>query len=150
VSHIFGFFHITNISNLYETQPVDFTYQGWFYNIAIRGDFQGDPFQLLELLKGMEREFSNEKRFQYAPRILDADILTFGNIHIETEELTIPHPKLESRRFVLVPLAEIFPEFIHPVSGLNIQEMLSQCKDDSIVTIFANHDDLNWQLEVSN
>ena len=138
------------MSGFYETQPVDFTFQGWFYNIAVRGDFQGDPLELLKLLKGIEREFSNVKKFQYAPRVLDADILTFGNIHIETEELTIPHPKLASRRFVLIPLAEIFPDFIHPVSGLNIEEMLSQCKDDSTVTIYASHDDTNWQLEVTN
>lgn len=140
---------MTNISSFYETQPVGFPYQGWFYNIAIRGDFQGDPHELLNLLKEMEREFSNVKRFQYAPRILDVDILTFGNISIDTPELTIPHPKLESRRFVLIPLAEIMPDFIHPVSGLRISEMLTRCMDDSTVLIFPSHDDMNWQLEVS-
>jgi 2-amino-4-hydroxy-6-hydroxymethyldihydropteridine diphosphokinase len=133
LDHISGFLKIESISSLYETQPVDFTFQGWFYNIAIKCDFQGDPLELLDLLKNMEKELSNVKRFQYAPRVLDADILTFGNIYMETHELTIPHPKIALRRFVLIPLGEIMPDFVHPFSGLNVKEMLSQCNDDSIV-----------------
>lgn len=146
LNYISGFLKIRNISSLYETQPVDFTYQGWFFNLAVKGDFKGRPPELLELLKGMERELSNVRQFQYAPRVLDADILTFGNTQMETQELTIPHPKIASRRFVLIPLVEIMPDFVHPVSGLNIQEMLSQCEDDSIVTIISNLDDINRKL----
>jgi 2-amino-4-hydroxy-6-hydroxymethyldihydropteridine diphosphokinase len=111
------------VSSFYETEPVEFAAQPWFLNCAVELDTEKMPKQLLTSILDIEREMGRRRVQKKGPRTLDIDILLFGNAIIQTKGLTIPHPAMHQRRFVLEPLAEIAPEARHPVFKRTVREL---------------------------
>jgi 2-amino-4-hydroxy-6-hydroxymethyldihydropteridine diphosphokinase len=111
------------VSSFYETEPVEFAAQPWFLNCAVELDTEKMPKQLLAGILDIEREMGRRRVQKKGPRTLDIDILLFGNSIIQTKGLTIPHPAMHERRFVLEPLAEIAPEAQHPVIKRTVREL---------------------------
>ena len=110
------------VSSVYETEPVGNINQPRFLNIVCESYTRLEPTQLLTLAKGIETKLGRTGRTN-APRPIDIDILFYGDQVIETPELVIPHPQLHERAFVLIPLAEIAPELVHPVMGKTVMEL---------------------------
>jgi 2-amino-4-hydroxy-6-hydroxymethyldihydropteridine diphosphokinase len=111
------------VSSFYETEPVEFAAQPWFLNCAVELDTEKMPKRLLGGILDIEREMGRRRVQKKGPRTLDIDILLFGNSIIQTKGLTIPHPAMHERRFVLEPLAEIAPEARHPVIKRTVREL---------------------------
>ena len=119
------------VSSLYETDPVGFISQPSFLNLAVEATWPGTPEELLERCLGAERLLRRTRGVRDGPRTLDVDILLMGSLVLSSGTLEIPHPRMAGRRFVLVPLAEIAPDAIHPVTNLSIRELLKRCPDTS-------------------
>jgi len=117
-------------SSLYQTEPVGYTSQDWFVNGVIKIGTDLEASELLRTLKVIESQVGRTETFRWGPRTIDLDILFFDDSKIHTEDLQIPHPLIQDRQFVLVPLAEIDPSFIHPVLKKTIQELLGDLKTD--------------------
>lgn len=115
---------IHKLSSVYETEPVGYLDQPRFLNMVCYGQTTASPDELLRSTKAIEEALGREPSFRNAPRPIDIDILLYDNLRMETEDLTIPHPRMSERAFVLVPLAEIAPTAIDPVSGKTAQELL--------------------------
>jgi len=128
---------VARVSSCFETQPVGFADQPWFLNIAIEFLTVLLPLDLLELCNDIERIRGRIRTFPNAPRVLDLDILLYDDIIMHDERLTIPHPRLQDRKFVLAPLAQIAPEVIHPVLKKSVRTLLESCPDLSEVRIFG-------------
>lgn len=115
---------ILKISSFYETEPVDFTDQPWFLNCAVAIETAQAPEALLKNLLGLEQEMGRQRIQKKGPRTIDIDILLFDDVRVDMPGLTIPHPAMHQRKFVLEPLAEIAPEARHPVLNKTIRELL--------------------------
>jgi len=116
---------VTRRSSMYETEPWGVKDQPKFLNMAIEGETGLTPAGLLEVLKMTEDEVGRTKTYRWGPRVIDLDILLYDDLVISTPELTIPHPRMHEREFVLRPLAEIAPEKIHPMLEKTMRELLS-------------------------
>lgn len=103
------------VSSFYETEPVEFTHQPWFLNCAVALETGQTPQQLMASILRIEQEMGRRRAQKKGPRTIDIDILLFDDTVLDSLEVTIPHPALHERRFVLEPLAEIAPELLHPV-----------------------------------
>jgi 2-amino-4-hydroxy-6-hydroxymethyldihydropteridine diphosphokinase len=114
---------VVAVSSFYETEPVELASQPWFLNCVVKLDTEKMPKQLLAGILDLEREMGRRRTQIKGPRTIDIDILLFGTSIVETKGLTIPHPALHERRFVLEPLAEIAPEVRHPVFKKTIREL---------------------------
>ncbi|HWR36586.1 MAG TPA: 2-amino-4-hydroxy-6-hydroxymethyldihydropteridine diphosphokinase [Clostridia bacterium] len=121
---------ITAISSFYETEPVDYVQQPWFLNCAVALRTDAMPRQLLTRTLAVEQAMGRRRGVPKGPRVIDIDILLFGTSMIDTAILTIPHPALHERRFVLEPLAEIAPEARHPVFKKTIRELFAALPHD--------------------
>jgi 2-amino-4-hydroxy-6-hydroxymethyldihydropteridine diphosphokinase len=124
---------VTSVSSFYETEPVEFTEQAWFLNCALALETEESPEKRMTALLSIEREMGRRRVQNKGPRIIDIDILLFGDVVMETPELTIPHPAMATRRFVLEPLAEIAPQLWHPVLKKTIAELLVELPAGQIV-----------------
>jgi 2-amino-4-hydroxy-6-hydroxymethyldihydropteridine diphosphokinase len=127
-------FHVRKVSSFYETEPVDYLDQPWFLNCVVEGETDSRPIDFLHALRAIESELGSEKAFAKGPRLLDIDILLFGDLSLATPELQIPHPRMLERRFVLAPLAEIAPQLKLPQWTGNVSELLAETLDNSRVT----------------
>lgn len=120
---------VKKISSYFETEPVGYRTQPWFLNIAIEIEVCRTPLELLDLCQRIEESCGRVRTFPNAPRTLDLDILLFDDEIICDARLVVPHPRLQERRFVLEPLAQIAPDLIHPVLKQSIQSLLDICPD---------------------
>jgi 2-amino-4-hydroxy-6-hydroxymethyldihydropteridine diphosphokinase len=114
---------MVSISSFYETEPVEVLSQPWFLNCVVALETEKMPKQLLSAVLQIEQDMGRRRDLKKGARTLDIDILLFGSSVIETKDLTVPHPALHERRFVLEPLAEIAPEQRHPVFKRTIREL---------------------------
>ena len=117
-------------SSFFKTKPIGYTSQDWFVNGVIKIETDLEPLELLRLLKDTESRLGRKETFRWGPRAIDLDILLFDEQEIQMEELQIPHPLLQERQFVLIPLAEIDRSLIHPVLKKSIGELLENLTED--------------------
>ena len=128
-------FDVIRLSSIYETEPVDHQDQPAFLNLVaeVRGSTLPAPDQMMARLLRIEYALGRTRDVAKGPRTIDLDLLIFKDHQSDTEFLTLPHPRLPARRFVLVPLVELVPNLIHPVLGKPLSDLLSQTKDRSTV-----------------
>lgn len=124
-----------DVSSIYETEPVGYPAQPWFLNLAARANTALRPRDLLATCQRVEHRLGRARSFTGAPREIDIDILLYGDLILHEGDLVIPHPRLAERRFVLVPLAEIGPNAVHPSLGATAK-MLAECADLSAVRLY--------------
>ncbi|MDI6697234.1 MAG: 2-amino-4-hydroxy-6-hydroxymethyldihydropteridine diphosphokinase [Anaerolineales bacterium] len=113
-------------SPVYETPPWGYADQPAFLNQVIQVETDLEPFDLLKMLKSLETQLGRTPGPRYGPRLIDLDILFYDDLVFDAPGLTLPHPRIEERAFVLTPLADLAPDLRHPVSGLTIQGMLQR------------------------
>jgi 2-amino-4-hydroxy-6-hydroxymethyldihydropteridine diphosphokinase len=123
---------IKRASSIYETEPRDMLDQPWFLNQVVEAETTLFPRQLLARLLKIEKEMGRQRLIANGPRMIDLDILLFGNVTTNAAGLEIPHPRMADRRFVLEPLAELAPALRHPRTGLTIREMLAKTLDQPV------------------
>lgn len=126
---------VSNIkkASFYETRPVGYVEQDNFINTALEGDTDLNPGDLLGFVKRIEKKIGRIQRFKWGPREIDIDILFYGNILYNKNDLTIPHPRLYERDFVLQPLSDLNPDFIHPGLNKSIKQLRIHLKNKSII-----------------
>jgi 2-amino-4-hydroxy-6-hydroxymethyldihydropteridine diphosphokinase len=121
---------VVEVSSLYETEPVEVTNQPWFLNCAVAVRTELMPREFLAGILAIEKSMGRVRTQPKGPRVIDIDILLFGAQTINTPQLTVPHPAMAERRFVLEPLAEIAPEAVHPTTKKKIRELLKALPKD--------------------
>jgi 2-amino-4-hydroxy-6-hydroxymethyldihydropteridine diphosphokinase len=131
---------VKRTSPVYETEPVGFRDQPWFLNVVIEVETTMDPAALLETCLIAEKAEGRIRAFRNAPRTLDIDVLLYDSVIFEQPGLIIPHPRMALRRFVLVPLAKLEPDLIHPVMNQTIGSLLDACSDPAEVRFFSSGD----------
>jgi 2-amino-4-hydroxy-6-hydroxymethyldihydropteridine diphosphokinase len=123
---------IRQVSAFYETQPVEVQgEQPWFLNCALAMETELMPLEFLSRMLALEQDMGRVRTESKGPRTIDIDIVFFGNDVLDTPELTVPHPAMHQRRFVLEPLAEIAPGLVHPVLKRTVRELLGSLPADS-------------------
>ncbi len=127
---------VTRVSSFYETEPVDLREQAWFLNCAVQVETHFEAIMFLRALREIEAKMGSQKLMAKGPRLIDMDILLYGSETIDTPQLQVPHPRMHLRRFVLVPLAEIAPEIVHPTLRRTVKELLEETPDGSVVRRF--------------
>ena len=119
---------VLKVSSNYETEPDGFVSENSFVNMALSLDTPLDALALLDVCEQIEKELgrtSKSVNLNYSDRVIDIDILYFNNMQLATDRLTLPHPRMHKRQFVLEPLAEIAPKFRHPITGMSTVKMLN-------------------------
>jgi 2-amino-4-hydroxy-6-hydroxymethyldihydropteridine diphosphokinase len=129
----YGAIEISKVSSLFKTEPLGLSTQGWYTNMVISGFTELNETLLLFYCKTIEYLLGRKLRSRWSEREIDIDILFFGNMIINTQNLVIPHPELHLRNFVLEPLAEIEPDFVHPILLKSIIDLLYSSPDNLLV-----------------
>jgi len=132
ISHLPPKVQLVTQSSIYKTEPWGYSDQPSFLNQAIKADTSLEPFELLAFLKEIEISMGRQETFHFGPRLIDLDILFFDDLILDSPELTIPHPHIAERAFVLIPMAEIAPDFFHPVLNKTIQELRISVETSSV------------------
>ena len=121
---------LVNSSSFYRTSPVDYEEQDWFVNLVIKIKTDLEPVDLLDKMKGIEEAAGRKaSTVRFGPRVLDLDIIFFGERIIQTAKLEVPHPRMHKRRFVLKPICDIEPSMVHPLLGKDMRSLLDGLKD---------------------
>ncbi|VAW41702.1 2-amino-4-hydroxy-6-hydroxymethyldihydropteridinepyrophosphokinase [hydrothermal vent metagenome] len=136
---------ITAVSSIYQTHPWGIIDQPDFLNCCLMAETDLSPQELLTFIKNLEAEIGRLLGKRWGPRLIDIDILFYANQILETEKLTIPHPGLHERAFVLRPLADIAPDFVHPLLGQTVSELLTAVPPTDIKPYL----DVNLQREIA-
>ncbi|MGD8344420.1 MAG: 2-amino-4-hydroxy-6-hydroxymethyldihydropteridine diphosphokinase [Desulfobacterales bacterium] len=125
-------------SRIYMTEPVDYEDQDWFINMVVKLETANDPFELLDIINRVQRAAGRKRDvIRYGPRVLDLDIIFFGNLVLDSDRLVVPHPRMHQRRFVLQPICDIDPTMVHPVLKKDMQSLLDGlAKDEQKVIEF--------------
>jgi 2-amino-4-hydroxy-6-hydroxymethyldihydropteridine diphosphokinase len=129
---------VARVSSIFETEPVDLREQPWFLNCVVEAKTLFDPFTLLRALREIEAKLGSKKLVAKGPRLIDLDILLYGSETIDTPKLQVPHPRMHLRRFVLVPLAEIAADVLHPILKKYVKQLLEETPDRSTVRPFVS------------
>ena len=124
---------VTRVSSFHETEPVDYMEQAWFVNCVAEGKTEVPALELLRALREIEMRMGSKKLVAKGPRLMDIDILLYAEETIDTTELQVPHPRMHLRRFVMVPLAEIAAEVMHPSLKKTVKRLLEETPDRSMV-----------------
>lgn len=127
----------THNSSIYESEPFGKKDQPDFYNMVVKARVNCPPADLLTAILAVERSLGRERKEKWGPRTIDIDILYYGSLVVDEKGLTIPHPGIAERKFVLVPLCEIAPDFVHPVLKKTSKELLMVCKDTGKVSLLS-------------
>ena len=117
------------VSRFYDTEPVGVVDQPWFLNAAVVLETELEPVELMRALLRIEQEMGRERVVTKGPRVIDLDLLLYGDRVMSTAELTLPHPEMQERRFVLEPLGEVAGKWVHPVLGSTVGELLEQLQE---------------------
>lgn len=125
VERMRAFVHVDRVSSVYRTEPVGYVDQPEFRNVVVAGRTALEPADLLAATRRVEDALGRRRSFPNAPRTIDIDLLAFGDRVMDTPALVLPHPRLHARGFVLYPLAEVAPEWVHPVLGRSARELLA-------------------------
>lgn len=136
VDELRQFVTVTAVSSVYSTEPWGDIDQPAFLNICVAAISSLPPHELLADIKKVERELGRTPTRHWGPRLIDIDILFYDDLVLSDETLTVPHPFIADRSFVLVPLADIIPDFRHPQTGLSVQEMLDKVDSSGVERLF--------------
>lgn len=120
--------YVIAVAPLYKTEPVGYENQDWFLNTVAEIETSLSPFELLDALMSIENEMGRVRTVRWGPRVMDLDILLYGNQTIHAPNLEIPHPRLEERAFVVVPLADLCPDMLLP-TGLQARELAARLRE---------------------
>lgn len=130
------------MSSIYETEPWGKKDQGIFLNQVVEVETLIPPHELLKMCKKIEKKLGRRNGKAWGPRTMDIDLLIYGDRIVEEAALQVPHPRLQGRRFVLIPLDEIAPNFTIPGSGMTVREALKTCPDTGSVKLFLKKEDV--------
>lgn len=128
------------VSSLYKTEPVGYKAQPWFLNCVAEVETDLMPLQLVQRCRAVERKLGRRLGPRGGPRLIDVDILLYENAVVRSAEVTIPHPRMAERRFVLVPLGELAAQARHPVTQQTVADMLHETPDQSQVVKLKVHE----------
>jgi 2-amino-4-hydroxy-6-hydroxymethyldihydropteridine diphosphokinase len=129
---------IIRAASVYASEPLEVIDQPWFLNTVLEADTYLLPEELLQVCLHVEKQNQRIRQITKGPRTLDIDIIFYGNDTVRKSGLTIPHPSFSQRRFVLVPLAELAPDFIDPATGKTVRTLLDECNDNSRVQLHVD------------
>jgi len=124
---------VQTVSSTYETQPLYVAQQPEFLNLLVRATTTLSPISLLDSIQALEVELGRKPSVRFGPRIIDIDIIDYDSLILNLESLTIPHPRMHERLFVLRPLINIVPNWIHPRTGKTVQQLIDGLSDPGIV-----------------
>jgi 2-amino-4-hydroxy-6-hydroxymethyldihydropteridine diphosphokinase len=130
---------LTAVSGIYETAPVGYLAQSAFFNMACRLSVSLSPFDLLDALREIENKLGRTRPIRWGPRTIDLDILLYDRERIDTVSLTIPHPRMFERAFVLVPLRDIYTD--REIKGRPLEELIEECPDQKGITLYKSAKD---------
>ena len=123
------------VSSFFESAPLPFSAQPWFVNLAVSVRTNLTPHKLLNALLSIERDMGRKREGKNEPRVIDLDILVFNEMIVKTNNLVLPHPKINNRAFVLYPIQELDPSWEHPVSGENILNLISNLGGGQLIRV---------------
>lgn len=135
---------LTGLSGIYQTPPVGYTDQDPFLNMVCRAEVSISPFALLDTLQAIEQALERKRTIHWGPRTIDLDILLYASERIQTPSLTIPHPYMFQRAFVLVPLREVYPA--ETIEGASFTERIGACSDQDGIVLYRSPQELEALL----